>query len=233
MTPHEEMLDNVAAYALGVLSPREAVAVEAHLRECRECRDEYAFLRPVVTAVARTAPVPDAVPSALLKQRLMRQMRRETGRPSALPWVASAVAAACLIVAVLLGIGDVALQQRVDRDRAALAQQRQIISDLTSPDVKRYAFHNGDVFSRQERLYLAMRNLRRLPSGKVYQAWTQAAGSKVMAPSVTFGAGRGGGALVALPEVPATVIAVAVSVEPAGGSQQPTTTPIAVVKLSH
>jgi len=64
----------------------------------------------------------------------------------------------------------------------------------------------------------------------VYQAWTLPKGSKKMAPSVTFNQ--------APPEKPCPLAgsgerdrAVAVSVEPAGGSKQPTSKPIAVTLL--
>ena len=77
MMSHDEMLDNVALYALGALSPREAAEVAAHLQTCEECRAEYALLRPAVTAVGYSAEA-DALteaPSVLLKARLMKQVR--------------------------------------------------------------------------------------------------------------------------------------------------------------
>jgi anti-sigma-K factor RskA len=67
-----------------------------------------------------------------------------------------------------------------------------------------------------------------LPPGKVYQAWTLPAGSKKMAPSVTF-TPKGGRILLRLPVNASRIAAVAVSVEPAGGSPQPTSKPVFVV----
>ena len=55
MTSHDEMLDNVAAYALGLLPASEAAAVADHLKTCESCRAEYDFLRPAVTALAYSA----------------------------------------------------------------------------------------------------------------------------------------------------------------------------------
>jgi anti-sigma-K factor RskA len=230
MINHDEMLDNVASYALGVLPANESAMVQEHLHACRECREEYAFVSPAVTLVACTAQAEPSAVSPLLKNRLVRQVGR-TRRQR--PWVAWAglAAAACLIVAVLVGVGHLVLQRRLDRDRALLSQQRRGIPVLTAPGAKHYRFPNGEVIARGEQLYIGMRGLRTLPSDKVYQAWTLAAGSKTMAPSVTFRAGHGGDALVSLPVSAPTIVAVAVSVEPAGGSQQPTTKPIAIVKL--
>jgi anti-sigma-K factor RskA len=52
-----------------------------------------------------------------------------------------------------------------------------------------------------------------------------------MAPSLTFEPGDNGEAILRLPESADAVTAVAVSVEPAGGSKQPTSKPVAVVAL--
>ncbi|MGB8966179.1 MAG: zf-HC2 domain-containing protein, partial [Candidatus Cybelea sp.] len=81
MMSHDEMLDGVAAYALGVLPPDEAAAVASHLQTCAECREEYRLLRPAVTAVAYSAETcADAdsgalIASPLLKARVMKEVR--------------------------------------------------------------------------------------------------------------------------------------------------------------
>jgi anti-sigma-K factor RskA len=87
------------------------------------------------------------------------------------------------------------------------------------------------VLTHGDRLYLAMHGLPAPPRGRVYQAWTLAKGAKSVAPSVTFTPAGGGIAVVRLPEAATTIAAVAVSVEPEGGSKQPTTTPIAMVRI--
>ena len=80
-------------------------------------------------------------------------------------------------------------------------------------------------------LYIALHNLPAPPEGHVYQAWTLPKASKTMAPSVTFEPGKSGATVVRLPEAATAIVAVAVSVEPEGGSKQPTTKPIAVVRI--
>jgi anti-sigma-K factor RskA len=70
------------------------------------------------------------------------------------------------------------------------------------------------------------------PRGKVYQAWTLRAGATRMSPSVTFVPNRSGVAVVPVPVDASGIAAVAVSVEPDGGSKQPTSTPTFVLKLS-
>jgi anti-sigma-K factor RskA len=238
MMSHDEMLDGVAAYALGVLPPDEAAAVASHLQTCAECREEYRLLRPAVTAVAYSAETcADAdsgavVASPLLKARVMKEVRAGATRsvtPRRSPAVL--VAAACLVLAIVSGLVSLSLSGRVGRDRALIAQQDQTIADLTAPDATHHQFTGGDVLTRGSHLYIAVHGLPVLPPGKVYQAWTLAKGAKTVAPSVTFGPESQGVTVVRLPEAATTLAAVAVSVEPVGGSKQPTTKPIAMVRL--
>jgi anti-sigma-K factor RskA len=237
MMSHDEMLDNVAAYALGVLPSAEAQAVAAHLQTCEECRAEYQFLKPAVTAVAFSAEActdtaSGASVSPLLKARIMKRVRAGAPRQSQPGiWPAYAVAAACLALAILTGLADLSLNDRLNRERAQAAAQAQTIADLTAPDAQRYPFAGGEVLTHGARLYVAFHALPPPPLGHVYQAWTLAKGATTVAPSVTFQPENGGLALVRLPETATTIVAVAVSVEPEGGSKQPTTKPIAMVRI--
>jgi anti-sigma-K factor RskA len=217
MTSHEEMLDNVCAYALGVLPADETAAVAEHLQTCEECRNEYRLMSPVVTAVAAGVQAESFQVSPLLKERIMRQVRARPVRRAVSFWPTALAVAACVLFAFLV------------QARVLIVQQNRTIADLTA--AKRYPFSGGAVLARDGRLYIAVRDLPQPPHGKVYQAWTLAVGAKKVAPSVTFRPARNGAALVALPVSAGRMAAVAVSVEPAGGSQQPTSKPIALVKL--
>ncbi|MBV9271892.1 MAG: zf-HC2 domain-containing protein, partial [Candidatus Eremiobacteraeota bacterium] len=92
MTPHEELLDDVAVYALGAMPPEQSAIVRKHIEECAECSEEYRRLRPAADAVAYSAEAcPDAdrgavVVSPLLKQRIMRSVRGDLApKPIASP----------------------------------------------------------------------------------------------------------------------------------------------------
>ena len=220
MNAHDEMLDNVAAYALGTLDSLEARAVAAHMRTCDECCAEYDALRPVVSAVG-SAGESEAVPSPLLKMRIMKEVRAQGSRPKwawnargfyALPY---ALAAAGLLLAAGLGL--------------VVEQQHATIADLSA--ARRVAFAQGDVLVAPDRLFVVVHRLPALPAGKVYQMWTLAKGAKTVTPSVTFTPDEHGSAVVIVPASEANTAATAISVEPAGGSQQPTTKPIAVIPI--
>jgi anti-sigma-K factor RskA len=231
MMSHEELLDAVAAYALGLLPAAEAAEVAAHLETCESCREEYRLLRPAVTAVAYSAEAcadedtGAAVARPLLKARIMKRVRAEAARPpQTRVWPAYFVAAACLAIAILTGLAYTSLNAR-------MAAQQQMVADITASDSHHYPFAGGEVLTHGERLYIMMHKMPAPPPGRVYQAWTLAKGAKGVAPSSTFMPGSGGSAVVRLPEGATTVAAVAVSVEPEGGSQQPTTKPIAMVHI--
>ncbi len=263
MTTHETMLEDVAVYALGSLPAQDAQRVRAHLASCPECREEYEQLRPAVDAVAYSAEsCPDqergaVVASPLLKTRIMQQVRREAAPPPKsnvaemravrpIVWPAYAVAAACLIIALVTGIINMSLSDQLRQRNADVAQiqahsklqardlayQRMAIADLVSPDSQRYGVDHGQVVRHGKRLYLAMVELPAPPKGKVYQAWTLRTGSARMSPSVTFVPDGGGVAVVPVPVDASKIAAVAVSVEPDGGSKQPTSTPTFVLKLN-
>lgn len=262
MNAHDEMLDNVAVYALGAMPPEQARAVRDHLATCAECREEYSALKPAVDAVgvsaeacadAASAAGSVAPPGPLLKKRIMQQIRPNVAQMRAvrpIVWPAYAVAAACLIAALVSGVINMSLNSQL-RDANAkvaqlnshasassreLARQRTELADLIAPDSQHYPVSgsgaSGEVVKHGSRLYIAMNALAPPPKGKVYQAWTLRAGAAKMSPSVTFVPDSSGVALVPVPTSAASVVAVAVSVEPDGGSKQPTSTPTFVLKLS-
>lgn len=231
MMTHDELLDNVAAYALGLLSSPEAESVVAHMQTCQQCREEYRLLHPAVTALAYSAQS-GADASPLLKARVMRRVRTEAARRSQPPtWILYGTAAACLAIAIFTGLADLSLNHRLNLNRAQNAALAQTIADLAAADSQRYRFAGGEVLTRGTHLYIAMHDLPAPPRGRVYQAWTLPKASKTMAPSLTFEPGKGGTTIVRLPQAATAVTAVAVSVEPEGGSKQPTTKPIAVVRI--
>lgn len=117
--PHDHT--SLGAYALGVLTPREATEVEAHLRSCPDGRREVSELvgmRAALDTVPPEAFLDGPPPGAdLLLQRTLRRVRAEEGlspaatKPSMgrrLTAVAAAVAIAggALVGGIFIGQGD-------------------------------------------------------------------------------------------------------------------------------
>jgi anti-sigma-K factor RskA len=251
----ETLLDLVAAYALGVLPSSEQGLVAALILADPDVRREYDELRATANLVGLAAEEPvDSARSARMKERLMATVRndRSPGRAPVSATRASAMlgttlAAAAAIVFALISViqnfglrSDLheaqtrvaALQAGVDADRRAVERDRRMLTDLTASDAKRYAVAYGSVVTRGPNMYLALASLPQLPRGKVYQAWTLARGASAMAPSVTFSPNANGTTLVPIPVDASQTTAVAVSVEPEGGSRQPTTKPAFVQPFS-
>jgi anti-sigma-K factor RskA len=254
----EAMLVSVALYALGVLPREEAALVAAFIANDDDARREYLDLRAAADALAHTAEEPvDSARSARMKERLMTRVRSDAATGTVAPrragllypawlWGTGLAAAAAIVFAVVTVAQDLnlrgnlataqrrstTLQTRLAQSERVAAQDRRTLTDLLAPDAKRYAVAAGTIVVRRDRIYFAFSKLPAPPRGHVYQAWTAPKGSTSVAPSVTFTPNPDGVAVVALPVDATRVGAVAVSVEPEGGSKAPTTTPTFVRPLS-
>lgn len=246
----EELMESVALYALGVLPREEASRVASFIASDDEARREYDDLRGAADGLAYLADEPvDSARSRAMKDRLMARVRADAAPPlarrrigpaaTALGWGTGLAAAAAIVIAVVTVAqdltlrGDLAaaqrriatLQTRIAQSDRVAAQDRRTLTDLLSPDAKRYDVAAGTIVVRHDRIYFAFSKLPSLPRGRVYQAWTAPKGSSNVLPSVTFTPNAEGVAVVALPVDATRVGAVAMSVEPEGGSKSPTTTP--------
>jgi anti-sigma-K factor RskA len=184
-----------------------------------------------------------------MRNALLREIRSGLDAPQArpapqprVPWLAYLAAAACLAVAFLstFQLNDaraqhakdaqllVALQARLDKQQVA----QSVVADLLAPGTQRFSVPRGLVARGNGRVIIALQHLPALPKGKVYQAWTLRRGAKSVEPSITFTPDASGLLIVELPGSAADLAAVAMSVEPAGGSKAPTTTPAFVRPLS-
>lgn len=99
----DQFRELMEAYALGALDPEERAALEAHLATgCPECSRAVEEARWLVSQLAYAAP--EAVPSDMLKGRLMQTVRAEAAaNPHVMPsrsvissWLWAAVAALLL-----------------------------------------------------------------------------------------------------------------------------------------
>jgi anti-sigma-K factor RskA len=174
-------------------------------------------------------------------------------RRSAASRYAYLAAAAAIALALLAGIDDAGLrsQSQHDREQIAALQRRadaqasvaaadrararaldERLAELTAPGSKHFDIPGGEVVTSGGRVIIALRGGPAPPPGKVYQAWTLAKGATAVAPSITFSPDPSGVTVIRLPEGSANLAAVAVSIEPSGGSKAPTSKPTFVRKLS-
>lgn len=81
---HCAQSDHVAIYALGALSAKSALQMEAHLPTCNECRNEFERFRPIVDCLVDW-PGDDIKPSAGTREAVARRISSEAGREIRLP----------------------------------------------------------------------------------------------------------------------------------------------------
>jgi hypothetical protein len=161
-------------------------------------------------------------------------------------WGTALAAAAAVVFALVSVIQNFTLSSELaeaQRKTAVLAAEassarqseesaQRMLADVSAADAQRFPVVYGTVIRRGSHVYLAMTSLPPIPRGRVYEAWTLAKGAKAVAASVTFTPSGNGLTLVPLPEDADHLAAIALTVEPEGGSKVPTTKPAFVQPLS-
>lgn len=232
MTAHEIHALS-GAYAVDALDDLERARFEEHLAACAECRDEVASLQDatlLLSELSETAP-PAALRAKILDDiKIIRPLppvgaRLEAPRPRRWSGLVAAAAAA----AVLVGGGTVAWQQIADDSstvRLSAADQVIASQDVERFDVDLAGGAHATVYRSVAlgKAALETSNMPAPPSGRVYQLWLQKDG--LMVPAGLMPSGSDQKFVISGSADDAT--AVGITVEPAGGSEHPTTPPIAV-----
>lgn len=222
----EQLHELSAAYALDALDPQEREEFELHLSTCEQCRADVASFTGTAAALAYAAP--PAEPPALLRAEILRQARED--RPSAvvLPFrrrrlevALSSGLAVAAAAAIVLGIWASSLHGKVDQQRSALSAREQAVTILGDPLASRRPLRGagGQLVVDRSRGVLVMQGVAAAPKGKTYEAWVIKDG--VTKPAGLFSNGQD----VLLTQPVERGAVVAVTVEPAGGSPQPTRKP--------
>jgi hypothetical protein len=138
-------------------------------------------------------------------------------------------------------LGQLKLQQRElaalsERSRAlarTLADERTALFDMLDSRTRHYTVGNGEVVTRGSRIDLALHAMPEPPRGHVYQVWTRTAGSSKLVPSPTFLPDARGLALVIVPADARATSEIEVTLEPEGGSKEPTGKPLISVAFGQ
>jgi Anti-sigma-K factor rskA len=234
-------------YALDALEPgAERDRFNHHLNRCQSCTGEVRGFREVATELAFAVA---AEPPPGLRQQVMtavartRQLppemrtharpRRSHPREPWVPWLAGVVAAAAIVIAVISGFARAHTQTELNQARA---QNQQIAGVLTAPDAKLLTSRTTAggaavvvLAPSRRQLVVTTAGLPALPAGQVYQLWLIGPVKIVSAGLLpTAEGGR-------TPPVLASGITagdkLGLTVEPAPGTAQPTTTPILALPL--
>jgi len=229
---HDELKANAAGYVLGILDAGERREFEAHLEECGECAAEVASLRPVIGVL--TTAVPRVTPRAEARARVLGQVIPSLGESRGfasqrgIRWLPLAAAVAVAAGAALYAVR---VHQQVADLQGQLAQAQSATSVLAAPDLARIDLQGQMVapdararalWSRTRGLVFSAANLPPLPAGKVYQVWVVTEQAPVSAGLLVPDVSGGGTAYYMTPQDIGPPVAVAVTLEPAGGVPAPT-----------
>ncbi|MGW1259863.1 anti-sigma factor [Streptomyces sp. NPDC002513] len=250
-----------APYALDALEPAERTRFEKHLAGCERCAAEVRALsedavrlawstsapappglRDRVLTAVRTTPQDPAPASGAAWARAPHlppyvwgaapapaRARAPRTRPLLGP-LTTATAAAALVAAAFFAVQAAKTQDRLDAERA---QAREIAHVLAAPDAR--ATHDRDTGGRgigvvasvsEGRAVVTLSGLDAPPRGRVHQLW-------LMRPDVrprSLGLFQGDTPLVAS-GLSKAATSLAVTVEPDGGSAQPTGQPVVQLAL--
>ena len=239
-----------AAYALDAASPTELAAFESHLRSCPSCAEEVVGFRLTAARLGSVALVP---PPAELRERILSlAARTPQERPGEVVrlvphargrdrrglrggnsrWLAAA-AAVLLVAAAGLGISNYAAVQRTHELTASAAAVAEV---LNAPDVESVrgpiaGGGSGSIVVSRERgqAVVVTSGLGPAPAGMAYQLWAlgdkQPRSRGLLDPTTPAGTA---GEVIAWPTDATTF---GMTVEPSGGSTQPTTDPILLLDL--
>ncbi|MFJ3222319.1 anti-sigma factor domain-containing protein [Streptomyces sp. NPDC086783] len=237
------------AYALHALSEDERGAFERHAADCEACTEE---IRELAETAARLALAVSAVPRPELRARVLQRIttvRQDAPRTVPPPRSARSAArarglsrwalAACVATAAALGGTTVWQHDRAQdaRQQAQRAEQRTdaVASVLGAPDARTRSAKLADgargtvVVSKSldEAVFIAS-GMAEPPAGKVYQLWFDDAGT--MRSAGLMDPGRTTEAVLMEGSVDGAS-GMGITVEPAGGSAEPTSSPVALMAL--
>lgn len=225
----------IAPYALNALDSQERARFDIHLQQCAHCRVELAGFH---ATAARLGDVSSQAPPAELRDRLMTAVASALQeRPAVVALTQSsrirrtlprlAMAAAFLVGTV--GVGGFVVERGQAGDERAVTMA--ITSVLAAPDAdtKSKSFKEGGnvrliTSASRDSAVIFANDMPGLEDGKVYQVWMIKGSSPTS--QGTFKT-RGTTIMKGLTDVDR----VAITIEPSGGSKQPTSAPIATLAV--
>jgi anti-sigma-K factor RskA len=226
----DDFTTRAASYAVGALTAAERRELEQELRRAPGLAAELdEFTETAAMLGLATAPV---APAASLRDRILDAVDA-TPQPSNVvrgPWFRRPVAALLGVAAMaVFAVGGTAIALQVTREPSvveqitAAADYERVVGDVTG---------GGSVTAvwsaSLERAALLVEDVDVLPADRTYQAWLIDDGGHAE-PAGTFSASGEGTVSVPILGKLDPGDSIGVTIEPAGGSTSPTTTPIVVI----
>lgn len=213
---HKRWSEDLAAYMLGALDPREAKDFERHLEGCEHCQAELRWLEPAVHAlpdeVERTEPPPQLRASLMAEVRAdaEAEARPVPARPArSRRWFLKPAMGFAVLALLIAGVVGYEVGKDGSDEAPAPSKIVRQIGGMTVTMVQ-----EGD----GGRLELA--GVPQPPKDKVFEAWVERDGEVEAVPALIV-PDRHGHAETTIADM-SGVETLMVTVEPRGGSETPT-----------
>ena len=244
--PHRE---NLPAYSLGALDADEFAALESHMATCEDCKVELAEFRAISTGLLHA--LPPQTPPARLRRNLLTQLPSASKRTvSLIPQfnrfsLGQLVNAVVVIVLIALNIYSTSQIRELRQEQDALSErmlaEQAAIGMLAFPNTQIHMINpdvqnlTGSALVNKDRpvAVLLLWNLPDLDPAQNYQIWLIDATGKPIGAGIFVPASeqRYTTALIQSSAPLGEFIAIGVTIEPVGGSEQPTGDRLLVVEL--
>ncbi|HEX5837196.1 MAG TPA: anti-sigma factor [Anaerolineales bacterium] len=229
MSDDAHVLDLIPAFAIGALEAEDVARVETHLAGCLICREESRALEEVAAQLRFAAPA--SAPSPGLKERLITRVqstRLQTPVPApapSRPWFERLLPAwglASLVLLLALGALNLSLWQRFNEAESFTAPGGMRAVPLSPEDAASRATGFVLISADGQDGALVVDGLPPLDEDQEYQLWLIRDGERVSGAIFSTDENSYGGTRIRAPLSLLEYSAVGITVEPAGGSPQPT-----------
>ncbi|MDQ3404726.1 MAG: anti-sigma factor [Actinomycetota bacterium] len=245
------------AYALNAIPATERAAFERHLAECESCAQEVGELQATAGRLGDAVseqPPPELKARVLARISEVRQLppigepigeptddlstRRERKAASRSPWPVRVLgAAAAVLLVVTISLGTMLAQSRQDLD-STQAQAASMAGLLSANDARMISGSTTSglrgtvlVSREQGKVMLLASNVPPAPEGKTHQVWLLNGGVPTPHSVGLITPDADGRASIVDDSGITDAADIAVTVEPAGGSEKPSTEPIMAMAL--
>jgi anti-sigma-K factor RskA len=237
---HEAYKEMIPARALSALDAAEERALDEHLENCDECRQELEEWQATAATLAVVAD--PAEPSPIVRERILSEVRRENLAEEVIPFrstsrnvwrsFGSLGAMAAVVVFSVLIVGLIVLWRENNAIKDQLAKVQEFQQLVTTPGAKVTELKGVDLgagatatlaYDTSGHAMLVASKLPNVPQGKAYQLWF-IDGKNPPMPGKTFAPDKtGSGVMKDQMPVKALVSPIfAITLEPAIGSSAPT-----------
>ncbi len=232
----EDLRDSFELFALGLLEEgMEQDEIRAHLdRGCGTC--DARMKDALAVQALLLSQVPEVVPPARLRRRVMGAVGVQ---PMGWTWFAAACAAAMLMLALWFNVVSGERGRQLAQARQSLSESeaererlQAVFRFLEEPETRQVNFGSPQTQPPRGNVYFHPRlgvlliaaNLPPLTPAQTYEMWILPKGGGAPQPAGLFQSTAAGSAVHTLPQAVnlSEVAGVAVTVEPAAGSQTPT-----------